>query len=153
MQLQKADPPAEVIDAFRDVQRAQADRERAQNEAEAFANDIIPRARGEAERLLQEAQAYRQEVTARATGEAERFKSVCAEYRKAQDVTSRRIYLETMEEVLKGMNKVIIDEQPAAAAWCPTCRCPSSSGGRASSAPASPGQLDGVAGSSAMNSP
>ena len=70
VQLQKADPPAEVIDAFRDVQRAQADRERAQNEAEAFANDIIPRARGEAERLLQEAQAYRQEVTARATGES-----------------------------------------------------------------------------------
>ena len=66
VQLQKADPPAEVIDAFRDVQRAQADRERAQNEAEAFANDIIPRARGEAERLLQEAQAYRQEVVARA---------------------------------------------------------------------------------------
>ena len=70
VQLQKADPPAEVIDSFRDVQRAQADRERAQNEAEAFANDIIPRARGEAERLLQEAQAYRQEVTARATGES-----------------------------------------------------------------------------------
>lgn len=109
VQLQKADPPAEVIDAFRDVQRAQADRERAQNEAEAFANDIIPRARGEAERLLQEAQAYRQTVTARATGEAERFKSVLAEYTKAQDITVRRIYLETMEQVLKGVNKVIID--------------------------------------------
>lgn len=109
VQLQKADPPAEVIDAFRDVQRAQADRERMQNEAEAFANDIIPRARGEAERLLQEAQAYRQTVTARATGEAERFKSVLAEYAKAQDITVRRIYLETMEEVLKGVNKVIID--------------------------------------------
>ena len=109
VQLQKADPPAEVIDSFRDVQRAQADRERAQNEAEAFANDIIPRARGEAERLLQEAQAYRQEVTARATGEAQRFKSILAEYLKAQDVTARRLYLETMEQVLKGVNKVIID--------------------------------------------
>ena len=109
VQLQKADPPAEVIDSFRDVQRAQADRERAQNEAEAFANDIIPRARGEAERLLQEAQAYRQEVTARATGEAERFKSILAEYVKAEDVTRRRLYLETMEQVLKGMNKTIID--------------------------------------------
>jgi membrane protease subunit HflK len=109
VQLQKADPPGEVIDAFRDVQRAQADRERAQNEAESFANDIIPRARGEAERLLQEAQAYRQTVTARATGEAERFKSVLAEYTKAQDITVRRIYLETMEQVLKGVNKVIID--------------------------------------------
>jgi len=111
VQLQKADPPAEVIDAFRDVQRAQADKERAQNEAEAFANDIIPRARGEAERLLQEAQAYRQEVTARATGEAERFKSIVAEYHKAEDVTVRRIYLETMEEILKGVNKVIIDNK------------------------------------------
>jgi membrane protease subunit HflK len=109
VQLQKADPPAEVIDSFRDVQRAQADRERAQNEAEAFANDIIPRARGEAERLLQEAQAYRQEVTARAIGESERFKSILAEYTKAEDVTLRRLYLETMEQVLKGGNKVIID--------------------------------------------
>jgi membrane protease subunit HflK len=114
VQLQKADPPAEVIDAFRDVQRAQADKERAQNEAEAFANDIIPRARGEAERLLQEAQAYKQEAVARATGEAERFKTILAEYSKAQDVTVRRIYLETMEEILKGGNKVIIDGQQGA---------------------------------------
>lgn len=111
VQLQKADPPAEVIDSFRDVQRAQADRERAQNEAEAFANDIIPRARGEAERLLQEAQAYRQEATARATGESDRFKSILAEYLKAEDVTSRRLYLETMEQVLKGGNIVILDGQ------------------------------------------
>jgi modulator of FtsH protease HflK len=114
VQLQKADPPQEVIDAFRDVQRAQADRERAQNEAEAYANDIIPRARGEAERLLQESQGYKQEVVARATGEAERFKSVLAEYSKAQDITVRRIYLETMEEVLKRTNNVIIDGQGAA---------------------------------------
>jgi membrane protease subunit HflK len=111
VQLQKADPPQEVIDAFRDVQRAQADRERAQNEAEAYANDVIPRARGDAERLLQESEAYRQEVVARATGEAERFRSVLAAYSKSQDVTVRRIYLETMEDVLKGMNKVIIDGQ------------------------------------------
>jgi membrane protease subunit HflK len=111
VQLQKADPPQEVIDAFRDVQRAQADRERAQNESEAFSNDIIPRARGEAERLLQDAQAYKQEAIARASGEADRFKSVLAEYSKAQDITVRRIYLETMESVLKGVNKVIIDGQ------------------------------------------
>ena len=109
VQLQKADPPAEVIDAFRDVQRAQADRERAQNEAESFANDIIPRARGEAERLIQEAEAYKQEVITRAEGEAQRFKSVLTEYRQAQDVTIKRLYLETMEDVLAGMNKVIID--------------------------------------------
>jgi len=109
VQLQKVDPPNEVIDAFRDVQRAQADRERAQNEAETFANDILPRARGEAERILQEAQAYRQEVVARADGDAQRFVSVYDEYVKARDVTTRRIYLETMEDVLRDMNKVVID--------------------------------------------
>jgi membrane protease subunit HflK len=109
VQLQKVDPPSEVIDAFRDVQRAQADRERLQNEAEAFANDILPRARGEAERLLQEAQAYRQEAVARADGDAQRFVAVYDEYVKAQDVTVRRIYLETMEDVLRDMNKVLID--------------------------------------------
>jgi modulator of FtsH protease HflK len=109
VQLQKVDPPSEVIDAFRDVQRAQADRERLQNEAEAFANDILPRARGEAERILQEAQAYRQEVVARAQGDAQRFVAVYDEYVKARDVTTKRIYLETMEDVLRGMNKVVID--------------------------------------------
>jgi membrane protease subunit HflK len=110
VQLQKVDPPAEVIDAFRDVQRAQADRERLQNEAEAFANDILPRARGEAERISQEAQAYRQEVEARAQGDAQRFVAVYNEFDKARDVTTKRIYLETMEEVLRGMNKVVIDQ-------------------------------------------
>jgi membrane protease subunit HflK len=109
VQLQKVDPPGEVIDAFRDVQRAQADRERAQNEAETFANDIIPRARGEAERLVQESQAYRQEVVADAQGDAQRFLAVYNEYSKAPDVTTRRIYLETMEQVLRNMNKVVID--------------------------------------------
>jgi modulator of FtsH protease HflK len=109
VQLQKVDPPGEVIDAFRDVQRAQADRERAQNEAETFANDILPRARGEAERLVQEAQAYRQEVVADAEGDAQRFLAVYNAYAKAPDVTTRRIYLETMEQVLRDMNKVVID--------------------------------------------
>jgi modulator of FtsH protease HflK len=119
VQLQKVDPPSEVIDAFRDVQRAQADRERAQNEAEAFANDILPRARGEAERLLQEAQAYRQEVVARADGDAQRFVSVFDEYVKAQDVTLKRIYLETMEDVLRDMNKVVIDSSASGAGVVP----------------------------------
>jgi membrane protease subunit HflK len=111
VQLQKVDPPQEVIDAFRDVQRAQADRERLQNEAEAFANDILPRARGEAERLLQEAQAYEQEAVERARGEADRFTQVLEAYGQAKDVTIKRIYLETMEEVLGGVNKVIIDSK------------------------------------------
>ena len=114
VQLQKVDPPGEVIDAFRDVQRAQADRERLQNEAETFANDILPRARGEAERISQEAQAYRQEVVARAEGDAQRFLAVYEEFDKARDVTTRRIYLETMEEVLRDMNKVLIDQSASA---------------------------------------
>ena len=119
VQLQKVDPPSEVIDAFRDVQRAQADRERLQNEAEAFANDILPRARGEAERILQEAQAYRQEVVARADGDAQRFVAVYDEYVKARDVTTRRIYLETMEDVLRNMNKVVIDSAASSSGVVP----------------------------------
>ena len=108
--LQKVDPPGAVIDAFRDVQRARADLERQRNEAEAYANDILPRARGEAEQLLQQAEGYRQEVVARAEGDANRFLAVYKEYSRAKDVTTRRIYLETMEEVLKGISKVVIDK-------------------------------------------
>jgi modulator of FtsH protease HflK len=119
VQLQKVDPPGEVIDAFRDVQRAQADRERAQNEAETFANDILPRARGEAERLVQEAQAYRQEVVADAQGDAQRFLAVYNEYAKAPDVTTRRLYLETMEQVLRDMNKVVIDKAASSSGVVP----------------------------------
>lgn len=109
VQVQKVDPPDEVIDAFRDVQRAQADRERAQNEAETYQNDILPRARGDAVKMEQEAEAYSQEVVARADGDAQRFISVYNEYAKAPDVTARRLYLETMEDVLSNMNKVLID--------------------------------------------
>ena len=109
VQVQKVDPPDEVIDAFRDVQRAQADRERAQNEAETYQNDILPRARGDAVKMEQEAEAYAQEVVARAEGDAQRFIAVYNEYAKAPDVTSRRLYLETMEEVFSNMNKVLID--------------------------------------------
>jgi modulator of FtsH protease HflK len=119
VQLQKVDPPSEVIDAFRDVQRAQADRERAQNEAETYANDILPRARGEAERLVQEAQAYRQEVVADAQGDAQRFIAVYNEYAKAPDVTTRRLYLETMEQVLRDMNKIVIDKAAAGSGVVP----------------------------------
>ena len=106
---QKIDPPEAVIAAFRDVQAARADEDRAKNEAEAYRNDIIPRARGEAERILQEAEAYEQEVVARSTGEAQRFVLVFNEYSKAKKVTRQRIYLETMEKILGGMNKILID--------------------------------------------
>jgi membrane protease subunit HflK len=110
LQLLKVDPPAPVIDAFRDVQRALADRERLRNEAESYRNDIIPRARGDAVRIKQEADAYRQEITARAHGDADRFLSVYNAFKAAQDVTLQRLYLETMEEILKNSNKVIIDK-------------------------------------------
>ncbi|HYD69587.1 FtsH protease activity modulator HflK [Azospirillum sp.] len=109
VQLQKADPPSPVIDAFNDVQRARADRERLRNEAEAYRNDIIPRARGESERLIQEASAYREQVVSLAQGDADRFRKVYEAYAQAKDVTAKRMYLETMEEILRGSNKVIID--------------------------------------------
>src|SRR6202023_2297529 len=94
VQLAKVDPPAPVIDAFRDVQRALADKERLRNEAEAYRNDIIPRARGDSVRIKQEAEAYRQEITARSQGDADRFLSVYNAFKVAQDVTLQRLYLE-----------------------------------------------------------
>ncbi|HWK48221.1 MAG TPA: FtsH protease activity modulator HflK [Stellaceae bacterium] len=112
VQLQKVDPPGPVIDAFRDVQRARTDQERARNEAEGYRNDILPRARGEAERITQEAEAYKQEIVARAQGDAQRFLSVLQTYKAAKDVTTERLYLETMEQILRSANKVLID--PAA---------------------------------------
>ncbi|MFL2902515.1 MAG: FtsH protease activity modulator HflK [Candidatus Pelagibacter sp.] len=110
VQTQKADPPDQVIDAFRDVQAARADMERSKNEAEAYANDVIPRARGEAQKILQAAEAYKKEVVAKAEGEASRFIAIYTEYDKAKEVTQERMYLETMEKVLADIDKVIIDK-------------------------------------------
>ena len=110
LQLLRVDPPGPVIDAFRDVQRALADRERLRNEAEAYRNDVVPKARGAAAAVKQEAEAYRQEIIARSQGDADRFISVYHAFKAAQDVTLQRLYLETMEEVLKSSNKVIIDK-------------------------------------------
>jgi len=110
VQTQQADPPSQVIDAFRDVQAARADRERSKNEAEAYANDVIPRARGEAEKILQEAEAYKKQVVAAAEGEASRFSAIYNEYKNAKQVTQERMYLETMEKVLADIDKVIIDK-------------------------------------------
>jgi modulator of FtsH protease HflK len=110
LQLQRVDPPADVIDAFRDVQAALADRARLRNEAESYRNSIIPRARGDAVRIQQEAEAYRLATIARSQGDAARFLSVFNAFKVAQDVTLERLYLETMEEVLKNSNKVIIDK-------------------------------------------
>jgi modulator of FtsH protease HflK len=110
VQTQKSDPPDQVIDAFRDVQAARADMERSKNEAEAYANDVIPRARGEAAKIMQAAEAYKQKVVAAAEGEASRFVSIYTEYAKAKEVTQERMYLETMEKVLADIDKVIIEK-------------------------------------------
>ena len=110
VQTQKADPPDQVIDAFRDVQAARADMERSKNEAEAYRNDVIPRSRGEAAKILQAAEAYKKEVVAKAEGEASRFISIYNEYVQAKEVTQERMYLETMEKVMADIDKVIIDK-------------------------------------------
>ena len=110
VQTQKADPPGEVIDSFRDVQAARADLERQRNEAEAYANDIIPRARGEAEEILQNAEGYKQKIIADSEGKAARFLSIQSEYAKAPVVTKQRIFYETMESVFGDMDKIIIDK-------------------------------------------
>jgi membrane protease subunit HflK len=109
IQLQRVDPPTQVIEAFRDVQRASSDLERAQNEAQTYANRIVPEARGGAAKITQDAEAYREQTVAEAKGQASRFSQVYEQYKKAPDVTRRRIYLETMEQVLGRADKTIID--------------------------------------------
>jgi membrane protease subunit HflK len=107
--MQKVDPPAQVIDSFRDVQAARADLERAQNEAQTYANRVVPEARGKAAQILQAADAYKSQTVAEAIGQTSRFNKIYEEYKKAPDVTRKRMYLETMERVLGGTDKVIID--------------------------------------------
>ncbi len=112
VQLLKVEPPSPVIDAFNEVQRARQDRDRLQNEAEAYANRIVPTARGEASRIVQEANAYKEQVTKQAEGEGKRFIEIYEGYLTAPEITRRRMYLETMSEILNRATKVIID--PAA---------------------------------------
>ena len=109
VQLQKVDPPAQVLDAFRDVQAARSDLERAQNEAQTYANRVVPEARGRAAKITQDAEAYREQTVAEATGQASRFSQIYAQYKKAPDLTRQRMYLETMERVLGSTDKTIID--------------------------------------------
>ncbi len=109
VKLQKADPPKQVVDAFNEVQRAKADMERFKNEAEAYRNEIIPKARGEAAQKLQDAEAYKAAVVNKAKGEADRFNSVYKAYTQGRNVTAKRMYLETMENIVKQSDKVIID--------------------------------------------
>jgi membrane protease subunit HflK len=109
VQMQKVDPPAQVIDSFRDVQAARADFERLQNEAQTYANRVIPDARGRAAQILQVAEGYKEQAVAEAVGQSARFTKVYEEYNKAKDVTRQRIYLETMERILGGSEKLVYD--------------------------------------------
>lgn len=110
VQLQAVQPPSEVRQAFFDVNAAQQDAVRVQNEAETFASRIVPEARGEASRTVQQAEAYREQSVADASGQAARFSQVYEEYRKAPDVSRERIFLETMERVFGGVDKIIVDQ-------------------------------------------
>jgi modulator of FtsH protease HflK len=109
--MQNISPPEPTIDAFRDVQAASADKERAVNEAQAYYNEVTQRAEGQAQQIVKEAEAYKEQTVALATGNAQRFESVLNQYEKAKDITQRRIYLETMEQLLKGINKVLVDNK------------------------------------------
>ena len=110
IEIQGIEPPAAVIDAFKDVAAAKQDAERAENEATAYKNEVTQRAAGEAAQVVAAAEAYKQEQIAKASGETQRFLSVYKEYVEDKDVTRRRLYLETMEEVLEGMDKVLLEE-------------------------------------------
>jgi membrane protease subunit HflK len=114
VQLQKVDPPAQVIDAFRDVQAARADLERSVNEAQTYANRVVPEARGNVAKITQAAEAYKSQTVAEATGQTSRFLKIYEQYKKAPDVTRERMYLETMERVLGGSNKIIVDSNQGA---------------------------------------
>lgn len=127
--LSRPDVPQPVIDEFQDVKRAEQDKQTAESVAEGYRNEIIPRAKGEAAKMLQDAEAYKSKVIADATGNASRFKQIYAEYAQAKEVTKRRMYLETMEEVLKGMPKIVMDSSkggpvPVLPITMPTARMP-----------------------------
>ncbi|MAI08460.1 MAG: FtsH protease activity modulator HflK [Magnetococcales bacterium] len=111
IEMQQVQPPKQVLDAFRDVQAAKADAEKEQDNATGYANDVVPRARGQAAQIMQEAEAYKQSKIAEATGNAARFISQLNEYKKAPAITRERLYLENMEDVLKGSRKVIMTDK------------------------------------------
>lgn len=106
--IQSAAAPREVQEAFDDVIRAREDEQREKNQAESYANGVIPEARGQAQRMLEEANGYRDEVIARAQGEADRFTKLVAEYRKAPEITRERLYIDTMQEVMSNTSKVLV---------------------------------------------
>jgi membrane protease subunit HflK len=144
VQLQKVDPPPQVIDAFRDVQSAKIDFTRLQNEADAYQNDVVPQAQGEAARIVQEAEAYKAQIVNQAQGDAQRFISVYNAYIKAPDVTGKRLYIDTIQTILKNSNKIILDRAASSSGVLPYLPLPEikgvgpSTGGRAAGAGANP---------------
>ena len=119
VEMQRVDPPSSVIEAFRDVQAARADKERAINEAQAYYNEVTQKAAGAAERVVKEAEAYKLERVAVAQGEAQRFTELYAQYSVARDITRRRLYLETMERIFADMNKVLVERGATASGTVP----------------------------------
>ncbi len=119
VETQRAQPPEEVRAAFEDAVKAREDEQRLKNEAEAYANDVIPRARGAAARLLQEAEGYRSSTMARADGDARRFTQIATEYAKAPGVTRERMYIEAMEQVLSNTTKVFVDQKGGSVMYLP----------------------------------
>jgi modulator of FtsH protease HflK len=119
VEMQRVDPPGSVIEAFRDVQAARADKERAINEAQAYYNEVTQKAAGAAERVIKEAEAYKAEKVAVAQGEAQRFTAIYAQYALARDITRRRLYLETMERIFGDMNKILVEGGATASGTVP----------------------------------
>ena len=111
VQLQDVSPPKEVIGAFKDVASAKEDKNRMVNQAEGYRNDLIPKARGEAEAMIRAAEGFRESRIKRAEGDAAKFTTILQEYRKAKSITEKRLYLETMEKVLPGIEKIIIPDK------------------------------------------
>ena len=134
VQLQKVDPPPQVIDAFRDVQSAKIDFTRFQNEADAYQNDVVPQAQGEAARIVQEAEAYKAQIVNQAEGDAQRFISVYNAYAKAPDVTARRLYIDTIQGILKSSNKIILDRAASSSGVLPYLPLPAIKSGPPSTA-------------------
>lgn len=135
VETQRAQPPDEVRPAFDDAVKAREDEQRLKNEAEAYANDVIPRARGAAARLIQEAEGYKASVIARAEGDARRFSQIATEYAKAPTVTRERLYLETMEQVLGNTTKVFVDQKTGNLLYLPIDRLAPRSDGTTAAAP------------------
>jgi membrane protease subunit HflK len=138
VQLLRVDPPQEVIAAFRDVQAARADKEKSINEANTYRNQVLPRAKGEAESIIQRGEAYKAQIIARASGDAQRFDQVYTQWAKAKDITTERLYLDTMEEVLRNVNKVLVDKNTSGTGVLPYLPLPELKSNQPSGTPSLP---------------